>query len=148
MIMSGQVSLLHYLPLDLIHKVTDLMFDRQHYCMLNTTCRAYNNLKKEGFEEWEVITDETLPEYISNGYRNLRIKQKECFIVNMKYNIFTKHCTVYTKCGECITISNTRDDSKTESFGVLDLTLYEEIHVLVNSYPFIAKSRGIKVGMY
>ena len=53
MIMSKQVSLLHYLPLDLIHKVTDLMFDRQHYCMLNTTCKAYNNLKKALYDNDE-----------------------------------------------------------------------------------------------
>ena len=153
---KNKVDLLGYIPNDLMFLFTSLKFDRKHFIMFNTCCKSLlEKLKNDSWEKWENIKPSSINigKLIEDGYRNFRINHLEFFIVNAKNNITNDTDIQYsyilhTRYGKIITLYNNNIYISNYILGNNKLINLEKLEYLKESYPFIAKSRGILVQSY
>lgn len=141
---------------------------RKHYLIFNITCKEYyNQMKNNHNDVWceskNIIESK---KFFEKGYRNIRINKLEFFIVNVHENEFKQ--SLFTSCGRIIDYTEYYYNNNiiipllvscndNNEFPVKFRNYYRDyikhslvfkntkIEFLIDSYPYSALSRPIKV---
>ena len=146
---NNMLSIIDYLPSDLVFSLTSLQFDRRHFIMFNTCCRTllskYNMDSREIWTKIDTHSDD-IQKIINAGYRNFRINNLEFFVVNARagirvlghddarvYCLHTTYGSVLTIYGDIINMG-------------IDTVNINQIEYLKEAYPYNAVSRPLYIG--